>query len=85
MLYSCRVDRFKTSVQFILLQYRDLYAALDACKAADYVVFVLSTTVEVDPWGDVALRCLQAQGLPDVTTVALVSTHVYTDVRNHPN
>lgn len=56
----------------MLLPYRNLYAALDACKAADYVVFVLSTVVEVDAWGDVALRCLQAQGLPDVTTVALV-------------
>lgn len=26
----------------------------------------------MDAWGDVVLRCLQAQGLPDVTTVALV-------------
>lgn len=29
--------------------------------------------IEVDTWGDTALRCLQAQGLPDVTTVAIVS------------
>lgn len=59
-------------MQFILLPYRNLYAALDACKAADYVIFILSTVVEVDTWGDTALRCLQAQGLPDVTTVTLV-------------
>ncbi|KAJ7879635.1 ribosome biogenesis protein tsr1 [Mycena olivaceomarginata] len=32
--------------------YKRMYAALDACKVADYVVFVLSSTVEVDPWGD---------------------------------
>ncbi|KAF9516078.1 hypothetical protein BS47DRAFT_1293053 [Hydnum rufescens UP504] len=66
------VERFKTSAQFILLPYRELYAALDACKVADYVVFVLSTEVEVDTWGDLALRCLQAQGLPEVITVTQV-------------
>jgi len=43
--------------------------ALDACKVADYVVLVLSSTVEVDPWGDTLLRTLQAQGLPDVVSV----------------
>jgi len=68
-----RVDRFKANIHFLVLPYRDLYGALDACKAADYVIFVLSTVVEVDTWGDTALRCLQAQGLPDVTTVAIVS------------
>ena len=35
---------------------------------ADYVVFVLSSTVEVDKYGDTLLRTLQAQGLPDVVT-----------------
>jgi pre-rRNA-processing protein TSR1 len=32
-------------------------------------VFVLSATREVDEWGDLALRCLQTQGLPEVVTV----------------
>lgn len=49
--------------------YKKLYAALDACKAADYVVFIFSSTVEVDDWGDVLLRTLQAQGLPNVVSV----------------
>ena len=35
---------------------------------ADYVVFVLSSAVEVDKRGDTLLRTLQAQGLPDVLT-----------------
>lgn len=64
-----RAERFRTSLQFINLAYRDLYATLDACKAADYVVFILSPTVEVTPWGDMLLRTLQAQGLPDVVSV----------------
>jgi len=46
-----------------------MYFALDACKAADYVVIALSSTVEVDNRGDVLLRALQAQGLPNVVTV----------------
>ncbi|KAL5528759.1 TSR1 [Sanghuangporus sanghuang] len=65
-LRKLKADRFKTSLQFIHLPYRHLYAALDACKVADYVVFVLSSSIEVDAWGDMLLRALQAQGLPHV-------------------
>ncbi|KAG6813132.1 hypothetical protein H0H92_013756 [Tricholoma furcatifolium] len=69
-LWKMKAERFKTSLQFINVPYKNFYAALDACKVADYVVFALSTTVEVDPWGDTLLRTLQAQGLPEVVTVA---------------
>ncbi|KIM45379.1 hypothetical protein M413DRAFT_442049 [Hebeloma cylindrosporum] len=68
-LWKLRADRFKTSLQFCTVPYGKFYAALDACKAADYVVFVLSSNVEVDTWGDTLLRTLQAQGLPDVVSV----------------
>ncbi|KAJ7049657.1 ribosome biogenesis protein tsr1 [Mycena amicta] len=68
-LWKMKAERFKTSLQFISVPYRQTYAALDACKVADYVVFVLSSSVEVDPWGDTLLRALQAQGLPSVVTV----------------
>ena len=64
-----RVERFKTSLQFIQLAYGDFYAALDACKVADYVVFVLSPAMEVGAWGETILRTLQTQGLPDVVPV----------------
>ena len=60
----CRADRFKTSLQFIQVPYGHFYAALDAAKAADYVVLALSPETEVDAWGDTLLRTLQAQGLP---------------------
>ncbi|KAJ7354686.1 ribosome biogenesis protein tsr1 [Mycena albidolilacea] len=68
-LWKLRAERFKTSLQFLSVPYKRMYAALDACKVADYVVFVLSSTVEVDPWGDTLLRALQSQGLPEVVTV----------------
>ena len=64
-----RAERFKTSLQFRTVPYKKFYAALDACKVADYVVFVLSGSVEVNTWGDTLLRTLQAQGLPDVIGV----------------
>ncbi|KAI0066003.1 ribosome biogenesis protein tsr1 [Artomyces pyxidatus] len=68
-LWKIKAERFKTSLQFLQLPYRSLYAALDACKAADYVVFALSPSTEVDEWGDMLLRTMQAQGLPDVVSV----------------
>ena len=61
-----------------------MYAALDACKAADYVVFVLSASVEVEEWGDSLLRILQAQGLPDVVTVVSSDTSSLLDAKSRP-
>lgn len=68
-----RAERFRTSLQFRTVPYRSFYGALDACKVADYVVFMLSSTVEVDTWGDTLLRSLQAQGMPEVVTVVQCS------------
>ncbi|KZP34405.1 ribosome biogenesis protein tsr1 [Athelia psychrophila] len=80
-LWRLRADRFKTSMQFINVPYKNMYAALDACKAADYVVFVLSAAVEVEAWGDSLLRILQAQGMPDVITVVSADTSAALDAR----
>ena len=46
----------------------DTFSAHDAAKAADYILFLLSPTNEVGPWGDTLLRTLQAQGLPTVVS-----------------
>jgi pre-rRNA-processing protein TSR1 len=77
-----RVERFKTSLQFIQLAYGDFYATLDACKVADYVVFVLSPTVEVGAWGETVLRTLQTQGLPDVVPVVAPGHHIDSKARS---
>ncbi|KAF7983823.1 hypothetical protein HWV62_19079 [Athelia sp. TMB] len=83
-LWKLKADRFKTSLQFINVPYKNMYAALDACKAADYVVFVLSASVEVEEWGDSLLRILQAQGLPDVVTVVSADTSSLLDAKSRP-
>ncbi|PCH36063.1 ribosome biogenesis protein tsr1 [Wolfiporia cocos MD-104 SS10] len=81
-IWKVKAERFKTSLQFIPLPYKRLYTTLDACKAADYVVFVLSSEVEVDTWGDTLLRTLQAQGLPEV--VSVVSANAPMDPKAKP-
>lgn len=68
ILLFTRVHRFKTSLQFIPVRYGQHWEALDAAKAADYVLFLLSPTVEVPEAGDTLLRTLQAQGLPTVVS-----------------
>ncbi|KAJ9619306.1 ribosome biogenesis protein tsr1 [Taxawa tesnikishii (nom. ined.)] len=67
----CRLDvgRFKQKLQFVTSPMRDLFEALDACRLADFVVFVLSAEQEVDDLGDSMLRCIESQGVSNVLTV----------------
>lgn len=44
--------------------------AMDACRLADFVVFVLSATDEVDALGDSMLRTIESQGVSNVVTLA---------------
>ncbi|KAM3443835.1 hypothetical protein MY4824_000283 [Beauveria thailandica] len=62
------VDRFKQKLQYIPLQ-RDLTQCLDATRVADFVVVVLSASVEVDPLGELILRAVESQGLSTLFTV----------------
>ncbi|KAI0001276.1 ribosome biogenesis protein tsr1 [Russula compacta] len=75
-VWKIKVERFKTSLQFVQLAYGDFYTTLDACKVADYVVFVLSPAMEVGAWGETVLRTLQTQGLPDVVSVVAPGHHI---------
>ncbi|KAK1225651.1 ribosome biogenesis protein tsr1 [Marasmius sp. AFHP31] len=81
-IWKMRADRFKTSLQFITVPYRDFYGALEACRMADYTVLVLSPAQEVDDWGDTLLRTLQAQGLPTVVSVVADSEEVDSKARS---
>ncbi|KAG1716808.1 hypothetical protein ID866_330 [Astraeus odoratus] len=63
-----KAHRFKTSLMFLPVQYGNFWDALDVAKAADYVLFLFSPTIEVDRMGDTLLRALQAQGLPTVVS-----------------
>ncbi|RGB27862.1 hypothetical protein C1646_717555 [Rhizophagus diaphanus] len=63
-------ERFKQKIQFVLLE-RNFVDILDACKIADYVLFVVSAEVEVDHFGELCLKAMQSQGLPTVITTAM--------------
>jgi pre-rRNA-processing protein TSR1 len=63
------VDRFKQKVQYLVVK-RDLLASLDACRVADFVVFVLSCQEEVDAEGELILKAIESQGISNCFTVA---------------
>lgn len=63
------VDRFKQKIQYLMVQ-RDLLACLDACRVADFIVFVLSCEEEVDEEGELMLKAVESQGISNCFTVA---------------
>jgi pre-rRNA-processing protein TSR1 len=62
------VDRFKQKLQYLVVK-RDLLACLDACRIADFVVFVLSAAEEVDAEGELILKSVESQGISNCFTV----------------
>ncbi|WFD19824.1 ribosome biogenesis protein tsr1 [Malassezia caprae] len=77
---QCELDapRFRQSLQFLPIPYGALMPAMDACRCADFVVLLLSASTSIEPgsWGELCLRTLQAQGVPQ--TLAVVPT-LHTD------
>ena len=63
-----RVDRFKQNLVYIPVQ-RDLVTVLDACRSADYVVFLLSPTEEPGDEGELLLKAIEGQGVSNVLTM----------------
>ncbi|EFX06206.1 pre-rRNA processing protein [Grosmannia clavigera kw1407] len=63
------VERFKQQLQYIVVpSNRDVVACLDAARAADFVVFVISAVDEVDERGELILRSVESQGLTTLFT-----------------
>ncbi|KAB8346239.1 hypothetical protein FH972_023284 [Carpinus fangiana] len=61
------IDRFKQKLSYTTVK-RELLSALDACRAADYVLLILSAEEEVDAVGDLILRSIESQGISNVYT-----------------
>ena len=62
------IERFKQKIQYVIVK-RDLLAALDAGRTADFVVIILSPDQEVDELGELILRSIESQGLSTLLTV----------------
>ncbi|OAA55924.1 pre-rRNA processing protein [Niveomyces insectorum RCEF 264] len=74
------VDRFKQQLQYVVVPPPstdddandvddNVVASLDAARVADFVLFVLSATEEVDARGELVLRSVASQGLSTLFTV----------------
>lgn len=61
------IPRFKQRVQYLTPR-RELFSTLDACRVADFVLFVLSAESEVDQLGEQMLKCIESQGVSTVFT-----------------
>ncbi|CAJ0637222.1 16301_t:CDS:10 [Entrophospora sp. SA101] len=61
-------DRFKQKIQFIMLD-RNFIDILDACKVADFTMFVLSAEAQVDKFGELCLKAIQSQCVPSTITI----------------
>lgn len=66
--FRVRVDRFKQNILFVPVE-RNLIPALDACRVADFVIFLLSPTQGVDAKGEIMLRAIESQGVSSVFTM----------------
>ncbi|ODV80294.1 DUF663-domain-containing protein [Suhomyces tanzawaensis NRRL Y-17324] len=67
---NVKVTKFKSNLKVIIPDHNDMLAILDAAKVADYVVFGISATEEVDKaFGEQVLRALTAQGIASVIGV----------------
>jgi len=63
-----RVDRFKQNLVYLPVR-RNLTEALDACRLADFVIFLLSPTEEPGKEGDLLLKTIEGQGISNVLTM----------------
>jgi pre-rRNA-processing protein TSR1 len=64
-----RIARFKQSLQYIIPQAFSLPDILDACLPADYILLLLSSTVEVPESSLNVLRSILSQGAPSVIPI----------------
>jgi pre-rRNA-processing protein TSR1 len=63
-----KIDRFRRNLLYLPAKY-DVFNALDVCKLADWVVFVLSSEQEYDDKVDAVLRAIEGQGITSFTAV----------------
>ncbi|KAL8649106.1 MAG: hypothetical protein Q9226_005713 [Calogaya cf. arnoldii] len=63
-----RVERFGQSVLYVPVK-RDLVAAMNACRVADFVLCLLSPVQEVGEHGEHIIRAIESQGVSNVLTM----------------
>ncbi|PGH36756.1 pre-rRNA-processing protein TSR1 [[Emmonsia] crescens] len=67
--YRVRIERFKQNILYIPTK-RDLISALDTCRLADFVIFILPADDTLDEGAELMLRAIEGQGISNVLVVA---------------
>ncbi|RMZ90407.1 hypothetical protein DV736_g2364, partial [Chaetothyriales sp. CBS 134916] len=68
LAHTVRIDRFRRNLRFLPAPL-DLLGAIDVCKLADWVVFVLAPDQSYDEDADTLLRAIEAQGMTSFAAV----------------
>lgn len=66
-----RIDRFKQNIAYIPAK-RALISALDVCRLADFVIFVLPAAQDLDEKVQLLLKSIEGQGISNVFAVTQV-------------
>ncbi|EER39336.1 ribosome biogenesis protein TSR1 [Histoplasma capsulatum H143] len=67
-MYRVRIERFKQNVLYIPTR-KDLISALDTCRLADFVIFILPADNKLDEGAKLMLRAIEGQGISNVLAV----------------
>ncbi|KAL8703162.1 MAG: hypothetical protein Q9201_003666, partial [Fulgogasparrea decipioides] len=62
------VERFKQTILYVPVK-RGLLAVMNACRAADFVLLLLSAEKEADEEGEQVIRAIEGQGVSNVLTM----------------
>ncbi len=68
---TVNIEKFRQKIQYVIVG-RDLFTALDACRLADFVIFLLSSKSEVDSHGECLMKSVESQGVSNVFAVVEV-------------
>ena len=78
-----RIERFKQTLQYLIPSSSSLPDVLDACIPSDYILLLLSSTVEVPESSLNTLRSILSQGTPSIIPiVANLSFHTNPKTRS---
>ncbi|KAL9599804.1 MAG: hypothetical protein Q9219_003590 [cf. Caloplaca sp. 3 TL-2023] len=66
--WTVRVERFAQNIIYVPVQ-REIIASTTACKIADFVVFLLSSSQEAGDDGEQLIRAVEGQGVSNVVTM----------------
>ena len=66
--FCTRIDRFRQNVHYLPVK-GNLLNVLDACRIADYVICIFSSTQELENHTDQTLRAIESQGVSNILTM----------------